>query len=115
MNTFILRLMMRFVKDSSHILRAYERFYLAQMGFMHVTRLRYGPIKTFITYLQEGLPLQLKQIHMLNVVSCVDKFMRIISPLLKPHVNEMVSKVSLEMYRVRSKVFRLSIILKTWI
>lgn len=58
---------------------------------MHLTKTRLGPIKNFFYYLQEGLPLKLKQIQVLNVVSFIDKIMTILKPFMKKELFEMVS------------------------
>lgn len=65
-------------------------FNMKGMGVMHLTRFRLGLIKIFFPYLQKGLPLRLKSIHVLNTGYFIDKVMAIIKPFAKKEVLDMV-------------------------
>lgn len=58
---------------------------------MHLTKLRYAPLKSIFAYLQDGYPLQLKQLHFINVFPYMDKVMSFIAPLMKKETMESVS------------------------
>lgn len=61
------------------------------MGLMHLTKLKIKYIKSFFHYLQEGLPVKLKGMHVLNTVYFIDKIMFLINPFIKKEVLDMVS------------------------
>jgi len=65
-------------------------FDMKGVGLMHLTKARLGLIKVFFQYLQEGLPVRLKTIHVLNSVYFLDKVMAIIKPFMKKEVMEQV-------------------------
>ncbi|KAF2886495.1 hypothetical protein ILUMI_19678, partial [Ignelater luminosus] len=56
------------------------------MGLMHMTRLRVGYLKTYFQYLQEALPVKLKSIHILNSVYFIEKVMKLIRPLARQDI-----------------------------
>lgn len=60
---------------------------------MHLTKARLGLVKTFCHYLQEGLPVRLKEIHILNCVYFIEKVIAIIRPFTKKEVMDMVSPI----------------------
>lgn len=68
----------------------------------HLTRLSINSIRMFFEYLQEGLPVRLKAIHVLNAVWFMDKFLALIRPFMKQELYEMVNW--LPSIRVRSIV-----------
>lgn len=57
---------------------------------MHFTRVRLGLVKTFCHYLQEGLPIRLKAVHVLNSVYFLEKVIAIIRPFMSKEVMELV-------------------------
>ncbi|XP_060534462.1 alpha-tocopherol transfer protein-like [Cylas formicarius] len=59
-------------------------------GLMHLTRLKMGAIKTYLQFLQEGFPLQLKAIHILNGVYFFDKIMAIVKVFMKSELIDMI-------------------------
>lgn len=59
-------------------------------GLMHLTRLKLRALKTYFLFLQEGFPLQLKVIHVLNAVYFFDKIMNIIKVFLKSELVDMI-------------------------
>lgn len=56
-----------------------------------MTRLRLGCIRAYFQYLQEGLPVKLKSIHILNSVYFMDKIMKLIRPFARQDVLDLVS------------------------
>ena len=56
----------------------------------HLTRLSISSIRHFFEYLQEGLPVRLKAIHVLNAVWFMDKIIGLIRPFMKKELFEMV-------------------------
>ncbi|KAF2881465.1 hypothetical protein ILUMI_24701, partial [Ignelater luminosus] len=61
---------------------------IKNMGLMHLTKLKIKYIKFFFYYLQEGLPVKLKAIHILNTVYFIDKAMVIVNPFISKEVLE---------------------------
>lgn len=58
---------------------------------MHLTRLKLAPLKKYLQFLQEGFPLQLKVIHIVNAVYFFDKIMNIMKAFMKNELVDMVS------------------------
>lgn len=56
----------------------------------HLTRLSVSSIRKFFEYLQEGLPVRLKGIHVLNAVWFMDKILSLIRPFMKRELFDMV-------------------------
>ncbi|KAJ8958999.1 hypothetical protein NQ314_006317 [Rhamnusium bicolor] len=50
------------------------------VGVMHVTRMKLGVIKKFCSFLQEALPTQLRQVHILNASYIFEKILAIMKP-----------------------------------
>lgn len=61
-----------------------------QFGLMHLTKFKLGPIKKYFQFLQEGFPMQLKVIHVLNAVYFIDKVMALIKAFMKSELINMV-------------------------
>lgn len=61
-------------------------------GLLHLTRLRLGTLKKFFEYLQEGLPCQLKRIHVLNAVFFMDKVLSLLKPFMSKELLSLVNK-----------------------
>lgn len=57
----------------------------------HLTRLSINSIRRFFEYLQEGMPVRLKAIHVLNAVWFIDKVLALIRPFMKRELYEMVN------------------------
>ncbi|KAL3270859.1 hypothetical protein HHI36_021377 [Cryptolaemus montrouzieri] len=55
-------------------------------GLFHLTRFKLKTMKMMIEYLQEGLPLHVKEIHVLNTMMMVDKLIFILKPFMKPEL-----------------------------
>lgn len=58
---------------------------------MHLTRLRIGTVKNYMYYLQEGLPLKLQHIEMINANFLADKLIAVAKPFMKKEVYDMVT------------------------
>lgn len=83
---------------------------------MHLTKARLGPLKNFFYYLQEGLPLKLRQIQVLNAVYFMDKVMAILKPFMKKELINMVRLTIFATTRNRSVyVLRSNSIRPIWI
>jgi len=61
------------------------------MRLSHLTKLSINSIRRFFEYLQEGMPMRLKAIHVLNAVWFIDKILALIRPYVKKEVYEMVN------------------------
>ncbi|KAH0955270.1 hypothetical protein HN011_000425 [Eciton burchellii] len=59
-------------------------------GIGHLTRLSINSIRKFLEYIQEGMPVRLKAIHILNVVWFMDKILALIRPFMKREFYEML-------------------------
>lgn len=57
---------------------------------MHLTTIRIGYLRNFIQYLQEGLPLKLRRIYVLNVSSFVNLVKSLVRPFMREEVFNMV-------------------------
>lgn len=57
----------------------------------HLTRLSISSIRWFFEYLQDGMPVRLKAIHVLNAVWFMDKIIALIRPFMKRELYEMVN------------------------
>lgn len=56
----------------------------------HLTRLSINSIRKFFEYLQEGMPVRLKAIHIVNVVWFMDKVLALLRPFMKREFYEML-------------------------
>lgn len=56
----------------------------------HLTRLSISSIRWFFEYLQDGMPVRLKAIHVLNAVWFMDKILALIRPFMKRELYEML-------------------------
>ncbi|XP_012272857.1 alpha-tocopherol transfer protein isoform X2 [Orussus abietinus] len=56
----------------------------------HLTRLSISSIRKFFEYIQEGLPVRLKAIHVLNAVWFMEKVLALIRPFMKMELLEML-------------------------
>lgn len=59
---------------------------MSGISFSHLTKFNLTGMRKFFLYLQEALPVRLKGLHFINVVSYVDKFLAIIKPLMKSEI-----------------------------
>ncbi|XP_050297166.1 alpha-tocopherol transfer protein-like [Anthonomus grandis grandis] len=65
-------------------------FDMANFTLKHLTKVNLAVLKKYMVYTQEAHPIKLKQIHLLNVPSFLDKCMAILRPFLKSEVAKMV-------------------------
>ncbi|XP_014256783.1 alpha-tocopherol transfer protein-like [Cimex lectularius] len=56
----------------------------------HLTKLHFPSLRKYMQYTQEAHPVRLKQIHVINVSSLLDKTMTLVKPLLKAEVAGML-------------------------
>ncbi|XP_045467218.1 alpha-tocopherol transfer protein-like isoform X2 [Harmonia axyridis] len=59
-------------------------------GLMHLTRFKLNYLKRFIEYLQEGMPLNMREIHVINTIYLVDKILFMMKPFMKPELYKML-------------------------
>lgn len=64
-------------------------------GLRHLTRLSVSSIRRYFEYLQEGLPVRLKAMHVMNAVWFMDQVLTLIRPFMK---RELLSIVSIYNY-----------------
>ncbi|CAH0548869.1 unnamed protein product [Brassicogethes aeneus] len=60
------------------------------LRLMHLMKLKIGAIRKYITFLQEGFPIKLKEIHLLNAVYFVDKVMNIVKSCMNSELVDML-------------------------
>jgi len=65
-------------------------FDLTGVRLSHLTRLSISAIRKFFVYVQEGMPVRLQAIHILNTRPIIDKIMMLIRPFLKKELLEMI-------------------------
>ncbi|PNF19141.1 hypothetical protein B7P43_G09788 [Cryptotermes secundus] len=58
--------------------------------FGHIIRLNLSLVHKILTYVQEGLPVRLKGIHVLNTAAFVDHLMRLIKPFLSKELQKLI-------------------------
>ncbi|CAH1275671.1 unnamed protein product [Diabrotica balteata] len=59
-------------------------------GIMHMTRIKMGAIKKYLQFLQEGFPMRLKMIHILNGVYFMDKILALVQVFIKSEMMHML-------------------------
>ncbi|XP_023012905.2 alpha-tocopherol transfer protein-like isoform X2 [Leptinotarsa decemlineata] len=59
-------------------------------GLMHMTKLKIGAVKKYFSFLQEALPLRMKEIHILNSVYFIDKILALIKVFMKSELMDLV-------------------------
>ncbi|XP_068087045.1 alpha-tocopherol transfer protein-like [Anabrus simplex] len=63
---------------------------IAGFTLTHLSRIPLSTLKKHLTYVQEGYPLRMKGVHIINVPTYVDKIMTVIKPFLKKDIMKMV-------------------------
>ncbi|KAJ8981881.1 hypothetical protein NQ317_008229 [Molorchus minor] len=66
-----------------------------EVGIMHLTRMKLGILRKMFSFLQEALPTQLKQIHILNASYTFEKLLAICKPFMKKELYEMIPKLNM--------------------
>uniref|UniRef100_A0A182RXD9 CRAL-TRIO domain-containing protein n=1 Tax=Anopheles funestus TaxID=62324 RepID=A0A182RXD9_ANOFN len=61
------------------------------MHLGHMTKLNMGASKKHMFYVQEALPVRLKQIHFINVVPFMNRLMFLMRPFLRKDVQDMIN------------------------
>lgn len=57
----------------------------------HVGKINFASMKRGLDYQQEGLPVKLKAVHVINAMPLIHQILAIVRPLLKPETRQMVS------------------------
>ncbi|XP_012252557.1 alpha-tocopherol transfer protein-like [Athalia rosae] len=70
----------------------------------HLTRLSISSIRKFFEYLQEGLPVRLKGIHVLNAVWFMDKILSLVRPFMKRELFDMLHLYSGDISEVYERI-----------
>lgn len=60
------------------------------VGLMHITRLKLQTVRKFFQFLQEALPTQLKQIHVLNTSYVFDKIIMVLKPFMNKELFDLI-------------------------
>lgn len=68
----------------------YILFDMTGVRLGHLTRLNLGLLRKFFAYIQEGNPVRLKGIHVINTLPILDKIMYIIKPFMKPELRSIL-------------------------
>ncbi|KAL3271231.1 hypothetical protein HHI36_021725 [Cryptolaemus montrouzieri] len=59
--------------------------------FGHLLKFNPSVAKKYLYYLQEGLPIRLRSIHIINAQSWIDKMLGLIKPLMKKELYDMIN------------------------
>ena len=73
---------------SGHILL----FDVGNVRFGHATRVSLTGMKKFTVYMQNGLPVRLKGIHLMNATPALNIFLTMSKPFVKKELLDMVNK-----------------------
>ncbi|XP_066908008.1 alpha-tocopherol transfer protein-like [Halyomorpha halys] len=68
----------------------------------HLTRLSFTFLKKFFTYIQEGNPIRLKAIHVVNTLPIVDKIMFMIKPFMRKELLELIHYHSSDLSEIQA-------------
>lgn len=49
----------------------------------HLAKVQFGPLRTFMNYIQEAHPVRLKKIHIVHTASFINQIMALVKPLIK--------------------------------
>lgn len=58
--------------------------------FGHLLRIPIFVVKRFFNYLQEGMPVRLRKVHIFNLVPFMDKILNLVRPLMKKELFELI-------------------------
>ncbi|XP_053674001.1 alpha-tocopherol transfer protein-like [Anopheles nili] len=61
------------------------------MHMGHMTKMNMAAVKKHMFYVQEALPIRLKQLHMINVVPFMSRLMFLVRPFMRKDVQEMIN------------------------
>lgn len=61
-------------------------FDMAGVQLGHLARVSLPPLRSFMHYVQEGHPIRIKQVHVLNTAPFVHHIVRLAKPLIKPNL-----------------------------
>ncbi|XP_065221720.1 alpha-tocopherol transfer protein-like isoform X2 [Planococcus citri] len=59
-------------------------------GFGHLAKFTISILKKAFTYLQDGLPLRLKGIHIFNAIPLVNQFLAVVKPIMKKELYQLI-------------------------
>uniref|UniRef100_A0A0A9YG14 Alpha-tocopherol transfer protein-like protein n=1 Tax=Lygus hesperus TaxID=30085 RepID=A0A0A9YG14_LYGHE len=65
-------------------------FNMKGVRLTHLTRLSVGLLRKFFVYIQEGMPVRLQAIHVVNTMPIIDKIMFMIKPFMKKELLSML-------------------------
>ncbi|RZB40160.1 CRAL TRIO domain containing protein [Asbolus verrucosus] len=60
------------------------------ISLRHLVKMKPSIVRTILRYVQEGFPCKLKQVHVLNSVSFIDKIIRLLKPFVKKELLELI-------------------------
>ena len=66
-------------------------FDMAGFSLRHLTRVVLSVLRVYMKYTQEAHPVRLRQIHIINCVSYVDRVLSLVKPFMKNEVLKLVS------------------------
>lgn len=66
-------------------------FDMAGFSLRHLTKLVLSSMRIYMKYTQEAHPVRLKQIHVINCSSYLDRILSIVKPFIKSEVFKLVS------------------------
>ncbi|XP_054282835.1 alpha-tocopherol transfer protein-like isoform X2 [Macrosteles quadrilineatus] len=65
-------------------------FDMSGVKFGHITRLSISSLRKFFLYIQEGMPVRLKAIHILNTQPVIDKILLLVKPFMKKELYQLI-------------------------
>ncbi|GBP54369.1 Alpha-tocopherol transfer protein-like [Eumeta japonica] len=65
-------------------------FDMRGVRFGHILRLNLGSLKKFFDYVQKGLPVRMKSIHVLNTEPLIDKILALIRPFMDRNLYDLI-------------------------
>lgn len=71
-----------------------QLFDMAGFSMQHTTRLSFSVLRIYIRFLQTAFPVRIRQIHMINCPSYLNKIVAIVRPFLSREVFKLVSSTT---------------------
>ncbi|KAG5680463.1 hypothetical protein PVAND_009971 [Polypedilum vanderplanki] len=66
-------------------------FDMTGLSYRHLTKLSLSTLRCYMRFTQEGFPVRLKEIHLINVSPVLSKLLTIIKPFMKTRVKNMLN------------------------
>lgn len=80
----------RFATDDEDVAGEVPIFDMTGYTLRHVARTALSTLRIYMKFIQEAHPVRIKQIHILNVPSYLDKVMSVVKPFIKGELFKLV-------------------------